>query len=355
MKVKLGSEVTLKVEKLLDGTKTFATKSFVIPKKTSNHGEIEFSTAIQLLSNTQRVGSESRGKEKKFSNNSNHDIRSPLDAIWFSYIGSQSGIKKIGAVFSTAERLQKKILPLIKERSEVLGLTLNPSSQWNVTLQHLPLSKEPDLQGLILVSAKLPGNDKNIEFLKNYKRNDLATARSILWALKIHIAKEFQVARNGQKWSVIQAKARNYWKLKPGMLLYGKNGQHFQIDNFSGNPSWVPLKMLSSSIPPCPKVGNQQKVNCTLYTSHVGAYPPADDWDRLKIKLFGIAPTAKIFVSGYKAAYEGGKVWSYWGQPGHQANLTMVENGEIVYRKKIKNSRLPTTGLPNPGQVVGRK
>jgi len=267
-----------------------------------------------------------------------------------------NGISPSLGDIKSSKRLQQKILPAIIKRSKDLGLTVSTKSQWKVEIEHLSASSTKGGAGLILVSATTPGSDRKIRFLRNYKKNNLSTARSILYGLKLHVAREYRTFKKNGEWFVQAAVAsKKFWSLTNGTKLFGKRGSSATVlmskkSKYNKGAASRIFQLKSNGSALC---GKKSK-DCFVYKSHVGINPPVKKWSRLKVRLFGVSAAAKVFISGYQAIHEGGKVWSYWGQAGSRANLTVVHKGRIAFRKKIK-SKSKSHIVPLPGRVVSRR
>jgi len=68
--------------------------------------------------------------------------------------------------------------------------------------------------------------------------------------------------------------------------------------------------------------------------------PPVSGWQAQELRVLGTATdSTHVFVSGFPAYPKDGNTWTYWGQDGQRANLTVVQQGQIIYRSQIVNSK----------------
>ena len=166
--------------------------------------------------------------------------------------------------------------------------------------------------------------------------------------MKQHTAKRYSVVKHKGRWVVLQSDDKSsLWNLNAGGYLMGANGRSYQVSaqkmEITRGLHGLPLVVMDGA--PCSK---KRKV-CDLYSNHVGVTPPAKGWEKMKAQIYGMSDKDKLFVRGYLASYEGGKVWSYWGQRNTAVNATIVRNGIVHVRKKISNkeNKIPLINIPN--------
>jgi hypothetical protein len=367
MRTKLGSQVAVKVVKNYQNNAISSSKSLTIPPALPVEGEIEMALTLQLLPSNIQDAHTSATEASNHSKNEailpkNEAIKdetaaktiSPYDSIWFSLAPAPTeniaAPDQVGLAF-----LRDKIMPSLQSRAKILGVVVDSKAQWQIVLRHIRGSAAQDSKGIVLVSATMPGNDSKIEFLKNYQTDPLATARSILWGLKMHGARGYNVFKKDENWYVDALKGGSYlWSLTDGMVLMGPRGKSFPISVPTAVNSSEKVRLLVSDVDPCERKG-VLRTSCILYSSHVGVTPPAANWGRLKIQVYGIPEGSSVFVSGYLAIHEGGKIWSYWGVPNSDANLTVLSNGSITFRRKISSPANQTPVITIPVANMSQK
>jgi hypothetical protein len=175
-----------------------------------------------------------------------------------------------------------------------------------------------------------------------------------LWGLKIHSAKDFSVIKSGNRWFVKKpVEKQGLWNLKSGAYLRGASGKKFQISSpertLADGQVVMPLVVMNEN--PCPS----NKQSCYLFTGHVGVKPPAESWKKLKLQIYGLPSNSTVFASGYQAVHEGGKVWSYWGGAQSATNITIVNRGKLIFRKRIINTKKKIPFINFPSKSYSRR
>lgn len=365
MRSELGSRVQVEVEKQYEKRKIAVSRELQIPAEAPETGEVELTQTLQMSElaavssrvEPKRTERQGRGENQDIVNASaqaksesseQHQVSNPYDSLWFT-LDDGGKSNQQGALDRQAQAfLRSQIMPALHSRAEVLGLTMDNQAPWQIHLRHINGSANDESKGIILVTANIPGSDGKIEFLKNYQADPLVTARSILWGLKMHVARAYKVNFRNGAWLVENsAGAGSLWELSQGMVLMGPKGKAFAVGETEPGQNGRQLRLNVSESHPCEKNG-VKKLSCELYSSHLGVLPPSPEWQRLKLHLYGIVDGMNIYVSGYRAIHEGGKVWSYWGLPGNLANLTVLEQDRVVFRRKlgISSSQVPIITIP---------
>jgi hypothetical protein len=374
MRTKLGSQVTVAVVKKYQTRSISALRELQIPSAVPQEGEIELALTLQLTDGPLRDASE-RSDESKTAlekvstaadakvpqvnkdnvvGNVSAKAPSPYDNIFFSVL-SESREDSTNLDQQAAKFLTDKIMPALQSRAKVLGINVDAKAQWRVTLQHVNGSANDETKGIVVVSANVPGSDSKVEFLKNYQPDPVATARSILWGLKMHGARGYTVFKKQENWYVDAPKGgTSLWSLTDGMVLMGPRGKAYPVSAPVNAGPVEPVRLLVSDSDPCEKNGTK-RLSCILYSSHVVVTPPAANWSRLKVQIYGISEGASVFVSGYLAVHEGGKIWSYWGVPNSGANLTIITDGRVAFRRKISSPANQTPVITIPVAKMSQK
>lgn len=363
LEVSLGSKMDFLMEKENLGIE--GRKSFLIPKTISDKGDLELTATIQLKPRVQKIGvglpeksvglakqgsvlksaHGSRGDERNKSRQNGMNI-DEFSNISIEFNNAQSGLYSEQDAKS-ARSLENLVVPELKLMAQKVGLTVDPDAKWKIVLTHLPRSASMTSHGVVNISIHIPGSDENLEFLKNYIGSPVDTARKILWGLRAYTAKSYQIVQDQGRWLVLFPKNQSsFWDIKPGAYLRGKNGNEYQVSAVTmphGDYKASSLVVMNGS--PCE--GNASR--CLLFTKHMGVSSPGENWDRLKVQIYGMPKSARLFVAGYQGTYEGGKVWSFWGQYGVNANVTIVDNNVVIFRQKIVGNRgkTPLINIPS--------
>jgi hypothetical protein len=138
------------------------------------------------------------------------------------------------------------------------------------------------------------------------------------------------------------------------MVLMGPQGRTFPLAFDLGVSGNSKVKLDATEGDPCERRANRQSA-CVLYSNHVGVTPPAANWSRLKVQLYGVKDDAQVFVSGLMASHEGGRIWSYWGAANNPANMTIVADGTAIFRRKVVSSIENPAVVTIPGNKVSKR
>src|SRR5207248_1569156 len=127
-------------------------------------------------------------------------------------------------------------------------------------------------------------------YLRNYAEESLYTARDILWAATMHVAKTHQAVRANGAW-FLESPGPKLWAQVPGHVVYDLGGMAFPLA-VDGDK----LRLTVGSSEPC-ATGNR----CTVTSPGFQRAPPVPGWQRLKLKVRGADANATVYVSGYEA------------------------------------------------------
>lgn len=59
-------------------------------------------------------------------------------------------------------------------------------------------------------------------------------------------------------------------------------------------------------------------------------------WTKYQLRLRGELPQgARVFVAGIKAVSLGKQTWEYWGRPDQAANLSVIDDGRVIFRRRM--------------------
>ncbi len=250
----------------------------------------------------------------------------------------------------------------LKRRARELGARLDPKSPMRVIVRDLvaPGTGEDGLAHLVQVTAEVQreggSSETMFSYLRNYQDDATATARDVLWAATMHAPVAHEVEKVGRDWLVGAPSAR-LWALTPGRLLQRTDGELIPVVATSGDQETLKL-LLGEDEAPC-AAGAER---CALVTPGIAHVAPIAGWRRLTLNLHGMVGDGKgdlkVYVSGFAATPVEGKrfAYSYWGQPGGSANLTVLREGRVALRSRLAASAKGQASKTMPfGPVATRR
>lgn len=250
----------------------------------------------------------------------------------------------------------------LKRRARELGARLDPKSPMRVIVRDLvaPGTGEDGLAHLVQVTAEVARDGGSSEtmfsYLRNYQDDATATARDVLWAATMHAPVAHEVEKVGKDW-LIGAPTARLWALTPGRLLQRTDGELIPVVATAGDQQTLKL-LLGDDEAPC-AAGAER---CALVTPGIARVAPIPGWRRLTLNLHGVVGDGngdlKVYVSGFAATPVAGQrgAYSYWGQPGGSANLTVLREGRVALRSRLAASAKGQASATMPfGPVATRR
>ena len=356
LRFKKGQSITLNLKKRSRDFELLASKNLIVPIDTYDseslnvkatvklnahaiHGKIAPERGKKIPRRTRAKGSFKVGRAEQGVSEGLADENDPYYSVWFSVFDfghDRSGKTKV---------LKTKLVPAIERASIVKGLELRENSSWQVGVGHIAYRGKPSFPGVIRVIARMVGSEKKIDFLKNYTGSSEITAEKILETLKHHTPKPYSLIKNGSSWYVQDLKTP-IWKIDNSMSLLSYSGLPLRV--LSKVPARKGLYLIEGLGKEVCKNGRS---HCMVHKAHLPQSPPSQAWKRFQIKVFGVQRNrALVYVGGLKASYAGGERWSFWARPGHHTYLSVIRDGEIIYRRllpAVDHLSLPVISIPS--------
>gem|GEM_PF-3974154 len=230
-----------------------------------------------------------------------------------------------------AEVLQEKILPLLLNDLQGLGLKVDRQAPWKLQLSYVP---KEDQVGYIRaqISWQNPfGQAEKTAFIAGFAKTFEETVRALSSLLRLHMKKSFWAFKENGKWFIDEpAETRAFWRLRPGTLLLDTNGQKFPIQLVAEKDSYKRWQLQLGSLQPCHTV--RQRLRCLVSTQSLKEAPPLLGWQRRRVTLHGQLPKqVEVFVAGFQALPVGEGRWEYWGHPGSKHKALVMAQGKIIH------------------------
>jgi hypothetical protein len=230
-----------------------------------------------------------------------------------------------------AEVLEDRILPMLANDLEALGIRVDKSAPWKLNLSYIP---KQDQVGYIRshITWQNPfGQAEKTAFVAGYAKTFEETVRAMSSLLRVHMKKSYWAFKEDGKWYIDEATdVKPFWKLKQGMALSDTNGQKFAIAMNSQHEGMKRWKLNVGNSQPCATV--RQKNRCMVSTQSLKEAPPLVGWKQRRLRIQGVLPkTAEVFVAGFQAVPVGDGNWEYWGHPGSNHKALVISQGRILH------------------------
>jgi hypothetical protein len=175
-------------------------------------------------------------------------------------------------------------------------------------------------------------------FLRRYGDAPRDTARDILWATSVLVAKPYAAERDGRGWAVVGAGWRaGLWPLASGRVVFDAAGRAHALAAEGGK-----LRILGDA--PC------RAEPCAVSTPGLDRAAPMPGERRLTVRVLGADAATRLYVSGFPAKALGDKLFEYWGMPQGSANVTALRGARLVFRGRLPagGGAAPVLHLPSP-------
>jgi len=230
-----------------------------------------------------------------------------------------------------AEVLEERILPMLANDLEALGIRVDKNAPWKLNLTYIP---KQDQVGYIRsqITWQNPfGQAEKTSFVAGYAKTFEETVRAMSSLLRVHMKKSYWAFKEDGKWYIDEASdVKPFWRLKPGMTLSDTNGLRFSIAMASQRESMKRWKLNVGNSQPCATV--RQKNRCMVSTQSLKEAPPLLGWKQRRLRIQGVLPkSAEVFVAGFQAVPVGDGHWEYWGHPGSNHKALVISQGRILH------------------------
>ncbi|HYX36553.1 MAG TPA: hypothetical protein VE954_25880 [Oligoflexus sp.] len=249
-----------------------------------------------------------------------------------------------------AEVLEDRILPMLANDLEALGIRVDKSAPWKLNLSYIP---KRDQVGYIRsqITWQNPfGQPEKTAFVAGYAKTFEETVRAMSSLLRVHMKKSYWAFKEDGKWFIDEsADVKPFWRLKPGMSLSDTNGLKFSIAMASQHDGTKRWKLNVGNSQPCATV--RQKNRCMVSTQSLKEAPPLLGWKQRRLRIQGGLPkNAEVFVAGFQAVPVGDGHWEYWGHPGSNHKALVLSQGRIVHSEIFmdETSSLAVLRMPVP-------
>jgi hypothetical protein len=230
-----------------------------------------------------------------------------------------------------AEVLEDRILPMLANDLENLGIRVDKGAAWKLHLSYVP---KRDQVGYIRsqITWQNPfGQAEKTAFVAGYAKTFEETVRAVSSLLRVHMKKSYWAFKEDGKWFIDEsADVKAFWRLKPGVSLSDTNGQRFSITMASQHNGTKRWRLNIGNSQPCATV--RQKNRCMVSTQSLKEAPPLVGWKQRRLRIQGPLPkNAEVFVAGFQAVPVGDGHWEYWGHPGSNHKALVLSQGRIMH------------------------
>ncbi len=230
-----------------------------------------------------------------------------------------------------AEVLEDRILPMLANDLESLGIKVDKNAAWKLSLTYVPKQDQVGYIRSQIVWQNPFGQAEKTAFVAGYAKTFEETVRAMSSLLRVHMKKSYWAFKEDGKWFIDEPNdVKTFWKIKPAILLSDTNGQKFSLAMTSQHDGMKRWKLLVGNSQPCATV--RQKNRCMVSTQSLKDAPPLIGWKQRRLRIQGPLPkNAEVFVAGFQAVAVGDGQWEYWGHPGSNHKALILSQGRIVH------------------------
>jgi hypothetical protein len=238
-----------------------------------------------------------------------------------------------------AEVLEDRILPMLANDLEALGIRVEKNAPWKLHLSYVP---KRDQVGYIRsqITWQNPfGEAEKTAFVAGYAKTFEETVRAVSSLLRVHMKKSYWAFKEDGKWYIDESsEVKPFWRLKSGMTLSDTNGEKFSIAMVSKQHGTLRWRLNVGNRQPCATV--RQKNRCMVSTQSLKEAPPLLGWKQRRLRIHGQVPkNSEVFVAGFQAVPVGDGHWEYWGHPGSNHKALVLSQGRIVHSEIFMDER----------------
>ena len=240
--------------------------------------------------------------------------------------------------------LQQKILPLLVTDLQGLGLKVDKSAAWQVSLQYVP---KEDQVGYIRAQINWPnpfGQTESTTFIAGFAKTFDETVRALSSLLRVHMKKSYWAFKDNGKWFIDEpSDTKAFWRLRSGFELTDTNGLKFPLQLVSERDNARRWQLDLRQHQPCHNV--RQRLRCLVSTQSLKETPPLAGWQKRQMQVQGVLPKdAELFIAGFQATPTSGGRWEYWGHPGSNHKALVLSQGRIIHSEVfVDQMGSPTT------------
>jgi hypothetical protein len=254
-----------------------------------------------------------------------------------------------------AEVLEDRILPMLANDLETLGIRVDKDAAWKLDLSYIP---KRDQVGYIRsqITWQNPfGQAEKTAFVAGYAKTFEETVRAMSSLLRVHMKKSYWAFKEDGKWFIDESTdVKPFWRLKPGIMLSDTNGLKFSIAVASQHHGIKRWKLNIGNSQPCATV--RQKNRCMVSTQSLKEAPPLVGWKQKRLRIQGNLPkNAEIFVAGFQAVPVGDGHWEYWGHPGSNHKALVLSQGRIMHSEIFMDESSSLAVLRMPSTTGSRQ
>lgn len=369
LRLKLGSSMTLSLDKTSQKGEIFASKNLVIPLRRPANGEVEMRQIIQMFpkdseSTPNRVAatSEETTLRAEGATETPKDAPETLtmaekndDAFAYNRVRVAIDMQAINKQtnptgFERQNYLATQIAPQLKQLFIKSGLAIDSESPWKINVKHISAG---DGQSLIMVETLAPGDAAPASFLRNYTTDPKLVAEQIFGLVRYHTNRSYQILREDKEWYAIQpAVAKNYWRLTEQDVLIGPKGETIPLKAAPALANFERVKLAVSNDPCTDHLDAAGQ--CYLTRATIKHHAPREGLTKQRLR-YRLESGAQLYVLGFAALPAGTDLLEYWAKSGEKANVTLVEHGRVTLRAGLVNFTGRIATLAKPVETVAHR
>ena len=363
-----GSVQKMAISKERRGKKVVENRTIEIPRLKDSEKEIELKFKVEMALNGRPFPKpvalvESSGSEPKEVRKVSLKLQKeePKKRKLNTESFFQPNLKSIGISYRSArlkrpnqlsryqkDVVEKKLYPDLKKYFKDIGIPAEPESPWQVSMQYIPLRNKVGFIQTRVTYDLDSGAQVQRSFIQGFKRTVPETTRKLVNTLRMYLAKNVDAFYESGHWFVLPpTSGKLFWQVNSSKLVTNANGEVFPLTSDSFARKKGRLRVMTADQEPCAQPNNRD--SCLFRLATIDHVPPINGWKRLKLRILGKLPkNSNVYVSGFSLLGKEGDSFVYWGYPGRKSNLTIIKDGQVVFRKKIRDSlkKIPHVSLP---------
>ncbi len=241
------------------------------------------------------------------------------------------------------EVVHDRVLPVLANDLQNLGLKLDLNSPWKLALSYIPNGEQVGYIRADIEWHSPFGQTEKSSFVAGFEKTYEETGRILSNLLRLHMKKTYWAFKDNGNWYIDEnQQTKDFWRLKAGSFVTDTSGEKFDIALAGEGENGRRWKMRLGRKQPCESV--RQRSRCMVSTESPKEAPPLPGWALKKVRILGPVPQGTdVFVGGFQAKPVGNQQWEFWSRPGSSLRAIVLANNRIIHSEAFQDT---------PGEAV---